>query len=176
MTAERYDNITQTVGNTPLVRLNRINEGAAVIYAKLEAFNPLSSVKDRAALAMVEGAEKRGELTSDSVIIEPTSGNTGIGLAMVAAVKGYRLIITMPETMSIERRKLLSALGAELVLTDGALGMKGAIAKANEIAASLEHSYIPSQFENRDNPGIHYKTTGPEIGRGSCRERVLYTV
>lgn len=163
MTAERYDNITQTVGNTPLVRLNRINEGAAVIYAKLEAFNPLSSVKDRAALAMIEGAEKRGELKSDSVIIEPTSGNTGLGLAMVAAVKGYRLIITMPETMSIERRKLLSALGAELVLTDGALGMKGAIAKANEIAASLEHSYIPSQFENRDNPDIHYKTTGPEI-------------
>lgn len=163
MTAARYDDITQTIGDTPLVRLNRINEGGAVIYAKLEAFNPLSSIKDRIALAMIEGAERRGELTSDSVIIEPTSGNTGLGLAMVAAVKGYRLIITMPETMSIERRKLLSALGAELVLTDGALGMKGAIAKARQIAASLENSFIPSQFENRDNPAIHYVTTGPEI-------------
>lgn len=164
MIAGRYDDITQTIGNTPLVRLNRINEGGgAVIYAKLEAFNPLSSVKDRTALAMIEGAEKRGELKNDSVIIEPTSGNTGLGLAMVSAVKGYRLIITMPETMSIERRKLLSALGAELVLTDGALGMKGAIAKADEIAASFENAFIPSQFENPDNPAIHYDTTGPEI-------------
>lgn len=163
MTAKRFDDITQTVGNTPLVRLNRINEGKAIIYAKIEAFNPLSSVKDRIALAMIEGAEKRGELTKDTVIIEPTSGNTGVGLAMVSAVKGYRLIITMPETMSIERRKLLSALGAELVLTDGALGMKGAIAKAHELAKSFDHSFIPSQFENQDNPKVHYETTGAEI-------------
>lgn len=167
MEAKRYDDITKTVGNTPLVRLNRINEGGAIIYAKIEAFNPLSSVKDRIALAMIEGAEKRGELTKDTVIIEPTSGNTGLGLAMVAAVKNYRLIITMPETMSIERRKLLGALGAELVLTDGALGMKGAIAKAHELAASFDHAFIPSQFENQDNPRIHYETTGAEIWEAS---------
>src|SRR5690554_3402001 len=128
-----YNDITEKIGNTPLIKLNRINTTGATILVKMESFNPLSSVKDRIALSMVEGAEARGQLKEGSTIIEPTSGNTGVGLAFVAAVKGYRLIITMPDTMSVERRKLLVALGAELVLTDGKLGMKGAIAKAQEI-------------------------------------------
>lgn len=167
MSAHIFENITQAIGNTPLVRINRLNTGYATILAKVESFNPLSSIKDRIALAMIEGAEKKGKLNKDSIIIEPTSGNTGVGLAYVAAVKGYRLIITMPETMSVERRKLLSALGAELVLTDGSLGMKGAIAKAEELARHTPGSFIPSQFENPDNPDVHYRTTGPEIWKDS---------
>jgi cysteine synthase A len=159
----KAEKITDLIGNTPLVKINKINEGGAVVYVKLESFNPLHSVKDRIALAMIEAAEKEGKLKEGTVIIEPTSGNTGIGLAYVAAVKGYRIILTMPETMSIERRKLLKALGAELELTEGAKGMKGAIAKAEELAASIPNSFIPQQFNNAANPAIHEKTTGPEI-------------
>ena len=159
----KVEKITDLIGNTPLVRINKLNDSEAIVYAKVESFNPLSSVKDRVALNMVESAEKEGKLRKGSVIIEPTSGNTGVGLAYVAAVKGYRVILTMPETMSIERRKLLAALGAELVLTDGKAGMKGAIEKANEIAAQTPGSFIPQQFENPANPEAHIQTTGPEI-------------
>jgi len=159
----KVNRITDLIGNTPLVRINKLNDSDAEVYVKVEAFNPLGSVKDRTALAMIETAERDGSLKKGSVIIEPTSGNTGIGLAYVAAVKGYRIILTMPDTMSIERRKLLKAFGAELVLTDGAKGMKGAIEKANELAKEHTNSFIPQQFENPANPEIHRKTTGPEI-------------
>lgn len=157
------NNILELVGGTPLVRLNYLNDSKAEVLAKLEFFNPSGSVKDRAALAMVEDAEAKGLLKRGGLIIEPTSGNTGIGLALVAAVKKYRLILTMPETMSIERRKFLLSLGAELVLTDGAKGMKGAIEKALELQRENPGSFIPQQFENFANSEIHRKTTGKEI-------------
>lgn len=157
--------ILEKIGETPLVRINKLNHGAAEVLVKVESFNPGGSVKDRIALAMVEAAEKNGTLRPGGLLIEPTSGNTGIGLALVAAVKGYRLILTMPETMSIERRKLLQAYGAELVLTDGALGMKGAIAKAEELHKANPDSLIPQQFENSANPAYHYAHTAEEIWR-----------
>lgn len=161
-----YDDITKTIGNTPLVRINRLAQGLdATILAKLEFFNPLSSVKDRIGAAMIEAAERDGRLKKNSVIIEPTSGNTGIALAFVAAAKGYRLILTMPDTMSIERRQLLKILGAEVVLTEGAKGMRGAIEKAEELAKSIPGSFIPQQFNNPANPDIHRKTTAEEIWR-----------
>lgn len=161
-----YKSALDLVGNTPLVEVQnfaKANKLEAKVVVKLEYFNPAGSVKDRIAKAIIEDAEQKGILKSDSVIIEPTSGNTGIGLAAVAAAKGYRLIITMPETMSVERRNLMKAYGAELVLTDGAKGMKGAIAKADELAAELENSFIPGQFVNPVNPATHKATTGPEI-------------
>lgn len=159
----KVNSIIELIGNTPLVRVNKLNESEAEVYVKLESFNPLSSAKDRVALAMIEAAERDGKLKKGSVIIEPTSGNTGIGLAYVAAVKGYRVILTMPETMSVERRKLLAALGAEIILTDGDAGMTGSIEKANELAAQIPGSFIPQQFENPANPDAHFRTTGPEI-------------
>ncbi len=161
-----YTRITDLIGGTPLIELRNIEkdtEIGAKIVAKLEFFNPAGSVKDRIAKAMIDDAEEKGLLKPGSVIIEPTSGNTGIGLASVAASRGYRLIITMPETMSIERRNLMKAYGAELVLTEGTKGMKGAIAKASELAAEIPDSFIPSQFTNPANPKIHKETTGPEI-------------
>jgi cysteine synthase len=159
-----YNNIVETVGNTPLVRLNKVTDGApATILLKCEFFNPLGSVKDRIGMSMIEDAEKRGILKKDTVIIEPTSGNTGIALAFVAAAKGYQLILTMPETMSLERRTLLAMLGAKLVLTPGGEGMKGAIAKAEQLAKDTPRGWIPQQFDNPSNPEIHRKTTAEEI-------------
>lgn len=164
--ANVFKSVTELIGKTPLLELVNFNveSGAgAKIVAKLEYFNPAGSVKDRVALAMIVDAEQRGALKEGAVIIEPTSGNTGIGLASVAAARGYRVILTMPETMSVERRNLLKAYGAELVLTDGKLGMKGAIAKAQELAEQIEGAFIPGQFENPANPKAHIETTGPEI-------------
>ena len=155
--------ILDKIGGTPLVRINKLNQGGAEVVAKVESFNPGSSVKDRIAFAMIEAAEQAGQLKPGALIIEPTSGNTGIGLAFVAAVKGYHLILTMPETMSIERRKLAQAYGAEIVLTEGAKGMKGAIAKALELRDANPGSFIPQQFENPANPAYHKAHTGPEI-------------
>lgn len=160
------ESMLELIGNTPLVKINRLNEnGLAVVTAKIESFNPAGSVKDRPALNMIEDAERRGLLTKGAVIIEPTSGNTGIGLAMVCAIKGYKMILTMPETMSLERRKLLKAYGAELVLTDGAKGMQGAVDKAMELREQIPDSFIPMQFNNPANPKIHELTTAEEIWR-----------
>jgi cysteine synthase A len=159
-----YNNIVETIGHTPLVKLNRISEGlAATIAVKCEFFNPLGSVKDRIGMAMIEDAESRGVLNKDTVIVEPTSGNTGIALAFVAASKGYRLILTMPETMSVERRTLLAMLGAKLVLTPGSEGMKGAIARAEQIVQETPNAWMPQQFNNPANPAIHQTTTAEEL-------------
>jgi cysteine synthase A len=162
-----YADLTKTIGNTPLVRLNRVTKGLeATVLVKMESFNPLSSVKDRIGVSMIEAAERAGHIKGDTIILEPTSGNTGIALAFVCAAKGYRLVLVMPETMSIERRKLLKALGADLVLTPGSLGMKGAISAAEEmLSKDPRYYYIPQQFRNPNNPEIHRKTTAEEIWR-----------
>ncbi|OBK98184.1 cysteine synthase A [Mycobacterium sp. 1165178.9] len=160
------ENVTELIGNTPLVRLNRVTEGAvADVVAKLEFFNPGNSVKDRIGVAMIDAAEQAGLIKPDTIILEPTSGNTGIALALVAAARGYRCVLTMPETMSVERRMLLRALGAEIVLTPGAEGMPGAIAKAEELAKSDQRYFVPQQFENKANPAIHRATTAEEVWR-----------
>ena len=157
------NNLTELIGHTPLVRLNKINNAQAEVLLKLEYFNPANSVKDRAAFQMLEDAVSDGLINDDTVIIEPTSGNTGIGLAMICAIKGLKIILTMPETMSIERRKLLKAYGAELILTSGSEGMQGAVNKANELHEQIKNSFIPSQFDNPSNPKAHYNTTANEI-------------
>ncbi|MCD6452006.1 MAG: cysteine synthase A [Acidobacteria bacterium] len=171
----KYNNILQTIGNTPLVKIGKIDTGGSEIYAKIEARNPGGSVKDRIALAMIEDAKKKGILRKGDTIIEPTSGNTGIGIAMVAAYKGYKAVFTMPETMSVERRKLLRFLGAEIILTPGKLGMKGAVEKAEELVRTKGY-FMPSQFENQANPKIHEETTGPEIIEAMGGERLDYFV
>src|SRR5665648_395376 len=159
-----YESILETIGNTPLVKINKLaKESKATILVKLESFNPLSSVKDRIGYAMIKDAEEKGLINKDSVIVEPTSGNTGIALAFVCAAKGYKLILTMPESMSVERRQLLKILGAELVLTEGSKGMNGAVEKAKELAAETDNSFMPQQFDNPANPEIHRKTTAVEI-------------
>ena len=161
-----FSDVTETVGNTPLIRLNRVTEGLkARVVGKAEFFNPLASVKDRIGVAMIEAGERDGKITKDTVIVEPTSGNTGIALAFVCAARGYRLILTMPETMSVERRALLKLLGAEVVLTPGSEGMPGAIRKAGELIQQLPHAFMPQQFENPANPEIHRRTTAEEIWR-----------
>lgn len=163
-----YNNISELIGNTPLIRLNAIENELgleATIYAKVESFNPAGSAKDRVGLAMIRDAEEKGILKPGATIIEPTSGNTGIGLAAAAASRGYKVILTMPDTMSVERRNLLKAYGAQVVLTEGSKGMAGSIEKANQLAAEIEGSFIPGQFDNGANPQVHYETTGPEIYR-----------
>ena len=157
------ENILETIGNTPLVKINELNSGRANIYAKVESFNPAGSIKDRPALNMIEDAERRGLIDNDTVIIEPTSGNTGIGLAMVCAVRGYKLILTMPESMSLERRKLLAIYGAELILTEAEKGMQGAVDKAEELHKEIKNSFIPQQFSNPANPESHVTTTAEEL-------------
>jgi len=169
--ARIYADITKTIGNTPLVRLNRITaESGATVLAKLESFNPLSSIKDRIGVSMIEAAERDGLIKEDTIILEPTSGNTGVALAFTCAAKGYRLVLTMPETMSVERRSLLKALGAELILTPGSEGMLGAVRKAEEMAAQDERYFIPQQFRNPANPDIHRRTTAEEIWRDTDEE------
>jgi len=163
--ARIFEDITQTIGNTPLVRIRRLINGGATVLAKVESFNPMASVKDRIGLAMIDAAERAGKLKPGVTIIEPTSGNTGIALAFVAAARGYKIVLTMPESMSLERRRILRALGAELVLTPASEGMRGAISKAEELAKATANSFIPQQFDNPANPEIHRKTTAEEIWR-----------